>query len=92
MKYKLYTSKSEYTKRLEIINKEMGFPSKKYQKYVLGRLRNFTSKKIMTRTWANENPRKTLSGEYPLPIEGKSLTGLVNYDKNWYDDKIALNK
>ena len=60
MKYKLYISKTEYTKRLEIINKEMGFPSKKYQKYVLGRLRNFTSKKIMTRTWANENPRKTL--------------------------------
>lgn len=85
MKFKLYISKSEYTKRLEIINEKMGFPSKKYQKYIMGRLRNFTSKKIMTRTWANENPRKTKLGEYPLPIEGQTnLTGLVEYDKNWY--------
>ena len=93
MKFKLYKSKSEYTKSLNLINEEMGFPSKKYQKYIRGRLRKFTSNKIMTRTWADENPKKTLQNKYPMPIEGETtLTGLVDYNENWYPDESIIKK
>ncbi len=84
-KYKLYSLKSNYTKKLEKINTKMGFPSNKGTKLVDGKWKELTFSKIMTRTWAEENPRQTLSGKYPLPIEGATnLTGLVDYDEKWY--------
>ena len=85
MKFKLYLSKTEYTKRLNIFNKEMGFQSNKGTRLVNGQWKELNFSKVMTRTWADENPRITLQSKYPLPIEGKTtLTGLVDYDKNWY--------
>ena len=85
MKYKLYSSKLEYTKELNLINKEMGFPSNKGLVFENGKWIEKTFDRIMTRTWANENPRITLQDKYPLPIEGVTkLIGLVDYDKTWY--------
>jgi len=84
-KYKLYSSKLEYTKRLNLINKEMGFPSNKGTRLVDGKWKELTFDRVMTRTWANENPRITLLNQYPLPVEGFSkLTELVDYNKTWY--------
>ena len=84
-KYKLYSSKSEYTKELESINTKMGFPSHKGTRLINGKWKELTFDRVMTRTWANENPRITLLNKYPLPIEGVTkLIGLVDYDKTWY--------
>ena len=89
MLYKLYILKTEYTKELEKINLKMGFPSNKGTRLVNGKWKELTFKKIMTRTWANENPRITLTSKYPLPIEGVTkLTGLLDYDETWYSTEI----
>ena len=93
MVYKLYTLKTEYTKELEKINLKMGFPSNKGTRLVNGKWKELTFKKIMTRTWAEENPRITLTNKYPLPIEGATkLTGLVDYDKDWYPIEEIIEK
>jgi len=84
-KYKLYSLKSDYAKELESINTKMGFPSHKGTKLVDGKWKELTFDRVMTRTWAEENPRITLLNQYPLPVEGGvKLTELVDYDKTWY--------
>ena len=89
MVYKLYTLKTEYTKELDKINLAMGFPSNKGTRFINGKWKELTFKKIMTRTWADENPRITLTNKYPLPIEDiTKLTGLVDYDETWYSTEI----
>jgi len=89
MKFKLYTSKIEYIKELGKINTRMGFPSNKGIRLVDGEWKELTFDRIMIRTWADENPRQTLSGKYPLPIEDvTNLTGLIDYDENWYLNEI----
>jgi len=87
MKFKLYISKSEYTKRLNLVNEKLGFPSKKYSKILNGKRQHFVADRIMTRTWADENPRLTEQNQYAFPISKemeKDFTGFVEYDENWY--------
>ena len=84
-KYKLYSLKSDYAKELESINTKMGFPSHKGTRLINGEWKELTFDRVMTRTWANENPKITLLNKYPLPIEGVTkLTELVDYNKTWH--------
>lgn len=87
MKFKLYISKSEYTKRLNLVNEKLGFPNKKYDKIVNGKRQHFVADKIMTRTWANENLKLTEQNQYAFPVSEeieKDFTGLVEYNPEWY--------
>lgn len=87
MKYKLFNSKSTYTARLNLVNKEKSFPSKNYSKILRGKIVHFVADKIMTRTWADENPRETKLKQLPFPVSKemeKDFTGLVEYDENWF--------
>lgn len=97
MRFKLYDLKSEYIKQLGIINSEMCFPSKKYSKIINGKRQHFVADRVMTRTWANENPRETKEKKFILPIpkfiEVDFEKGeLVEYDKNWYPEEDLVNK
>ena len=90
--YKLYSTRANYTKKLNEINLKMGFPSKKYSKILAGKRKHFIAKKIMTRTWANENPQITKQGKYAFPVPKemeKDFTGLVEYNNNWYESEIT---
>lgn len=83
MKFKLFNSKSAYTARLNLINKDLGFPNKKYSKILNGIRKHFIANKIMTRTWAEENPILTEQNQYPFPVSKemeKDFIGLVEYN------------
>lgn len=95
MKFKLYISKSEYTKRLNLINEKLGFPSKRYSKIKNGVREHFVSDKIMTRTWAEENPRLTEQNKYAFPVSEsieEYFLGLVEYSPEWYPVKEIETK
>ena len=87
MKFKLFNSKSTYTARLNLVNQELGFSNKNYSKILHGKRVHFVADKIMTRTWANENPVLTEQNQYAFPVEKSmeaSFTGLVEYNPSWY--------
>lgn len=92
MRFKLYNLKSEYIEQLNTINEEKGFPNKGYSKIINGVRKYFVSDKIMTRTWAREDPRETKEKKFPLPIPGENekdftIEELVKFDKNWYPEE-----
>lgn len=87
MKFKIYDSKIEYIIKLDEINKQLNFPSKNYSKILNGKRIHFIADKIMTRTWADENPRLTEQNKYAFPVDEdmeKNFIGLEDYDSNWY--------
>ena len=91
MKFKLFNTKSTYTARLNLVNTDLGFPNKKYSKIINGERKHFVDDKIMTRTWADENPRETKLNQFPFPVEKSmevSFTGLVEYNEDWYETQI----
>lgn len=87
MKFKLFNSKSAYTTKLNLVNTEKGFPNKNYSKILRGKRVHFVADRIMTRTWAEENPRETKLKQLPFPVSEemeKDFTRLVEYDENWF--------
>ena len=87
MKFKLFNSKSTYTARLNLVNKDLGFPNKKYSKILRGIRKHFVADRIMTRTWADENPRETKLNQLPFPVSKemeKDFIGLLEYNPEWY--------
>jgi len=89
MKFKLYNSKSAYITRLNLVNKDLGFPNKNYSKIINGIRKHFVADKIMTRTWAEENPRETKLNQFPFPVEKSmetSFTGFVEYNPEWFEE------
>jgi len=87
MKFKLYISKAKYTAKLNEINTQLGFPSKRYSKFINGVRKHFVADRVMTRTWADENPRETELKQFAFPVNKemeKEFTALVEYDKDWY--------
>lgn len=94
-KYRLYVDINAYISFLNRINVFLVFPSKNYEKIRHGKRKKYTSDKVMTRTWAEESPRETLQGRYPMPVDLVLKAEfnipdilLVDYDPDWYDDEI----
>ena len=90
-KYKLYNSEFDYTIKLNEINILLDFPNKKGTRLVDGEWKELTFKNIMTRTWADENPRLTQFNQLAFPVSKemeKDFTGLVEYDEDWYPEEI----
>ena len=86
-KYKLYNSEFDYTIKLNEINILLDFPNKKGTRLVDVEWKELTFKNIMTRTWADENPRLTQFNQLAFPVSKemeKDFTGLVEYDEDWY--------
>ena len=94
-KYKLYNLLSDYTIKLNEINILLDFPNKKGTRLVDGEWEELTFKNIMTRTWADENPKETSQYQYPFPVKGSLeplFTGLVEWSAEWYPEEIEVMK